>query len=104
LFLVDIHVIFKKNTGNHKILNKCCFGTLYTIIRKRKRSRYFCDRLGLNSIDINQRLSLSLMNRNLVGSTYGRFCIEFPQSRMKGERHRLRLSLWFIAIVIEDLP
>jgi hypothetical protein len=28
------------------------------------------------------------MNRNLVGSTYGRFCIKFPQSRMKGERYR----------------
>jgi hypothetical protein len=25
----------------------------------------------------------------LVGSTYGRFCIKFHQSRMKGERHRL---------------
>jgi hypothetical protein len=25
------------------------------------------------------------MNRYLVGSTYGRFCIKFPQSRMKGE-------------------
>ena len=27
------------------------------------------------------------MNRNLVGSIYmyGRFCIKFPQSRMKGE-------------------
>jgi len=25
------------------------------------------------------------MNRNLVGSTYGRFCIKFSQSRMKGE-------------------
>jgi hypothetical protein len=31
------------------------------------------------------------MNRNLVGSIYmyGRFCIKFPQSRMKGERHPL---------------
>jgi hypothetical protein len=29
------------------------------------------------------------MNRYLVGSTYGRFCIKFLQSRMKGERHRL---------------
>ena len=29
------------------------------------------------------------MNRNLVGSTYGRFCIKIPQNRMKGERHRL---------------
>ena len=41
---------------------------------------------------------LSLMNRNLVGSIYmyGRFCIKFPQSRMKGERHRLSpLSLQF---------
>jgi hypothetical protein len=27
--------------------------------------------------------------RNLVGSTYERFCIKFSQSRMKGERHRL---------------
>ena len=38
------------------------------------------------------------MNRNLVGSIYmyGRFCIKFPQSRMKGERHRLSpLCLWF---------
>jgi hypothetical protein len=34
----------------------------------------------------------SQMNQNLVGCTYGRFCIKFPQSRMKGERHRLRLS------------
>jgi hypothetical protein len=25
------------------------------------------------------------MNQNLVGSTYGRFCIKFPQSRMKVE-------------------
>jgi hypothetical protein len=35
----------------------------------------------------------SQMNRNLVGSIYmyGRFCIKFPQSRMKGERHRLSL-------------
>jgi hypothetical protein len=29
---------------------------------------------------------LSQMNRNLVGSTYGRFCIKFSQSRMKGEQ------------------
>jgi hypothetical protein len=32
---------------------------------------------------------LSQMNQNLVGSTFGRFCIKFPQSRMKGEQHRL---------------
>ena len=32
---------------------------------------------------------LSQMNRNFVGSTHGRFCSKFPQSRMKGERHRL---------------
>jgi hypothetical protein len=29
------------------------------------------------------------MNQNLVGSTYGRFCIKFSQNRMKGVRHRL---------------
>ena len=41
------------------------------------------------------------MNRNLMGSTYRRFCIKFPQSRMKGERHRLSpLSLqYFIPII-----
>jgi hypothetical protein len=27
---------------------------------------------------------LSQMNQHLVGSTYGRFSIKFPQSRMKG--------------------
>jgi hypothetical protein len=31
----------------------------------------------------------SQMNSNLVGSTYGKFCIKFPQIRMKGEQHRL---------------
>ena len=37
---------------------------------------------------------LSHMNRNFVGSIYmyGRFCIKFPQSRMKGERHRLSVT------------
>jgi hypothetical protein len=32
---------------------------------------------------------ISQMKSNLVGSTYGRFCIKFPQNGMKGERHRL---------------
>ncbi len=31
------------------------------------------------------------MKRNLVGSTYGRCCIKFPRSRMKGERQALPL-------------
>jgi hypothetical protein len=32
---------------------------------------------------------------------YGRFCIKFPQSRMKGERHRLSpMSLWLLKIHI----
>ena len=33
------------------------------------------------------------MNRYLVGSTYGRFCIKFPQSRIKGEWQRLSSAL-----------
>ena len=38
----------------------------------------------------------SQMNRNLVGSTYGRFCLKFPQNRMRDQRHRLSpLSLQF---------
>jgi hypothetical protein len=32
----------------------------------------------------------------LVGSTYGRFCIKFPKSKMKGERHRLSHKNWLI--------
>jgi hypothetical protein len=42
---------------------------------------------------------LYVIGSNLVGSIYmyGRFCIKFPQSRMKGEQHRLSpLSLWFL--------
>ena len=34
------------------------------------------------------------MNRNLLGSCYGRFCIKFPQSRMKGERQNEELTLF----------
>ena len=43
-------------------------------------------------VDFSKSSSLKLlsqMNRNLVGSTNRRFCIKFPQNRMKGERHRL---------------
>jgi hypothetical protein len=35
------------------------------------------------------KCGVAKMNRNSVGSTYGRFCIKFPQNRMNGERHRL---------------
>ena len=48
----------------------------------------------------------SQMNWNLVGSIYmyGRLCIKFPQSRMKGERHRLSpLPLVLLAIVLSVL-
>jgi hypothetical protein len=44
-------------------------------------------------VDFFKSSSLKLlgqMNRNLVGSTYGRLCIKFPISIMKGQRHRLR--------------
>ena len=43
---------------------------------------------------------LSHMNRNLERSTYmyGRFCIKFPQSRMKGERH------WAEPLVMVYIP
>jgi hypothetical protein len=41
---------------------------------------------GKAVLEINQsETRISYGNRNLVGSTYGRFCIKFPQSRMKGE-------------------
>jgi hypothetical protein len=50
-----------------------------------------------------------------MGSTYGRFCIKLPQSRMKGERHML-INMFYKylrilysgypsrAIITEDLP
>jgi hypothetical protein len=41
------------------------------------------------------------MNRYFVGSTYGRFCIKFPQSRMKGERHRLS-TCWASSFLFVD--
>ena len=40
------------------------------------------------------------MNQNLVGSTYGRFCIKFPQSRMKGERHDTGSAHWASSSVL----
>ena len=49
---------------------------------------------------------LAQMNRNLVGSTYGRFCIKFPQNRMKGEWHRLsplNSSLFFLSEIQDGL-
>ena len=39
-------------------------------------------RLLISSRSINKH---GQMNRNFVASTYGRFCIKFHQSRMKGE-------------------
>ena len=31
---------------------------------------------------------------------YGRFCIKFPQSRMKGERHRLSSVCWASSLIL----
>jgi hypothetical protein len=42
---------------------------------------------------------LSQMNRNLVGSTYGRFCIKLPESRMKGERHKREIPIVKMKII-----
>jgi hypothetical protein len=39
---------------------------------------------------------LSQMNRNLVGSTYGRFCIKFPQSGMKGGKMQTEFCMEYI--------
>jgi hypothetical protein len=33
------------------------------------------------------------MKKNLVGSTYGKFCIRFPQNRMKGEQQSVANSI-----------
>jgi hypothetical protein len=44
------------------------------------------------SIDASHQVSVHLakgFSRKKYLDMYGRFCIKFPQSRMKGERHRL---------------
>ena len=43
------------------------------------------------------------INWNLVGSIYGKFCINFPQSKRTDERHRLSLLILLISYpVIEN--
>jgi hypothetical protein len=32
------------------------------------------------------------MNKHLVGSTYGKYCIRFPQNRMKDEQQKRTLK------------
>ena len=48
------------------------------------------------------------MDRHLVGSTYGKFCIKFPQNKKKGERHRLsqwasslKFDIWTLIIIFQ---
>jgi hypothetical protein len=45
---------------------------------------------------------LGQMNWNLVGHTYGSFCIKFAQNRMKGERHRTAEPLSFHRCVLPN--
>jgi hypothetical protein len=61
---------------------------LVLIVNKHNRHRPFLFLIGRFQ---NIFFSVTALpnDQNLVGSTYGRFCIKFPQSRMKGERHRL---------------
>jgi hypothetical protein len=61
---------------------------LVLIVNKHNRHRLFLSLIG-RFLDIFYSVTALHSDRNLVGSTYGRFCIKFPQSRMKGERHRL---------------
>jgi hypothetical protein len=54
-------------------------------------SRFLRINVIMNKILFTRSYLTIFINRNLVGSIYmyGRFCIKIPQSRMKGERHRL---------------
>ena len=90
----------------------CCFSAKHAPIRNNSKDWLACNqdnvsdrtymsiheastiRILVSDWSISNKSPLKLpsqMNRNLVGSIYmyGRFCIKFPQSRMKGERHRL---------------
>ena len=54
------------------------------------RHRQFLFQIGwFLNIFFSELELLCQMNRNLMGGTYGRLCIKFPQSIMKGERHRV---------------
>jgi hypothetical protein len=55
-------------------------------LAKRFQRRRF-KKMANQKQELKNLLLLSHMNRNLVGSIYmyGRFCIKFPQSRMKDE-------------------
>jgi hypothetical protein len=49
-------------------------------------------------------ISLSQMNQNLVGSIYGRFCIKFPQSRMKLLKDEWHRSAHWASSFNKNLP
>ena len=64
-------------------------------VNKHGRHRPFLFLIG-HFLNIFFSITAQPNDQNLVGSTYGRFCNKFPQSRMKGERHKLSpLSLQF---------
>ena len=68
-------------------------------INKHGHHRQFFFLIGRNRKKSSPLKLPTQMNRNLVGSIYmyGRLCIKFPQSRMKGERHRLNLQLEIVS-------
>ena len=69
-------------------------------VNKHDHHRQFLFLIGRFLKNLLWRNCLSQMNWNLVGSIYmyGRFCIKFPESRMKGERHWAS-SLIFLLLI-----
>jgi hypothetical protein len=61
---------------------------IFFFIKVENYGKKNCNWKFLCHFDYVQKL-LRLRKQENTAYMYGRFCIKFPQSRMKGERHRL---------------
>jgi len=96
---------FSSGTRTHNKLLLCrndVWEIMYKISIFRSDCATYMTRIDISLFVIDQfkqKSSLKPFGQidwNLIESTYGRFCIKFPQSKMTDERRRLSpLSLWF---------
>ena len=103
-WLIEIEKIFSSETSRHNEFLLCrsdVWEILYKIsIFRSDHTTHMAAFFVINQCKKSFLKPCGQINWNLVGSSYGRFCIKFPQNKMTGEQHRASSFIYMYIHVV----